>query len=321
MSSKRRWLQWLLTTLLILALPGCSSVGEEPTPAVSIIATTSVLGDVVANVVGDDASVDVLLPIGADPHDYQASARQVSDLLAADLVVSNGLGLEEGLEDVLEQAAADGVTVLQIGPKVNPLPWDSSTPDEHEEDEHAHEGDFDPHVWLDPLRMADAAAAIAETLDVLSPGGPWGTRAESYRAELLDVNDSIAELLAAVPDEQRVLVTNHDSLGYFAARYDLEVIGTVIPGGTTLANPSSQDLAELVGVMEAAGVNAIFAETTEPRDLAEAVAAELSSPVTVLSLYTGSLGEPGSPAATLVDLLLFNAQTIADALSDPGANR
>lgn len=299
---------WPAALAFILLITGCGSTNTADEKPFTVIATTTVLGDVVGNIVGEDATVEVLLPIGADPHDYQVSAQRVADILAADLVVSNGLGLEEGLEDVLEQAAADGVPVLEIGPQLDPLPRSSM------EAAGAAEETLDPHVWLDPLRMADATRLIASALEALAPGEQWATRAARYAAELQAADESIVELLSVITPERRALVTNHDSLGYFATRYGFEIIGSVIPGGSTLANPSSQDLADLVAAMERAGVTAIFAETTEPLDLAEAVAAELTRPVTVHSLYTGSLGEPGSSAATLIEMLTLNARTVADAL-------
>jgi zinc/manganese transport system substrate-binding protein len=121
-------------------------------------------------------------------------------------------------------------------------------------------------------------------------------------------------ILDVVPAERRVLVTNHDALGYFADRYGFEVLGTVIPGGATLADPSSADLAELVATIQREEVPAIFAETIEPSVLAETVAAEVGDQVRVVELFTGSLGEEGSGAETLIDALIINARRIAEAL-------
>jgi zinc/manganese transport system substrate-binding protein len=118
-----------------------------------------------------------------------------------------------------------------------------------------------------------------------------------------------------VPDERRILVTNHDSLGYFADRYGFEVVATVIPGGSTLGEPSSAELAELVALIGETGVPAIFAENVEPSTLAEAVAAEAGSGVAVVELYTDSLGEAGSGADTLIGMLLTNAERIAGAMT------
>jgi len=148
----------------------------------------------------------------------------------------------------------------------------------------------------------------------INPEKDWADRAEEYATLLAAADEDIAATLSAVAPNRRLLVTDHDSLGYFADRYDFEVVGVVIPGGSTLGDPSSGELAELIEEIEEAGVSAIFGETTQPSALAEAVAAELGSDVQVVSLYTGSLGEPGSGAETLIEMLQANAESIAAAL-------
>ncbi len=314
-----------------LVISACGSTSVDG-PGLTVVATTTVLGDVVSNVVGGDADVVVLTPVGVDPHDFQPSAAQVAELNRADLVVANGLGLEEGLEDVLVAAERDGVRVLFIADGLDPLPF--STESHHDVDEGDHEdgedhgderegedhvdehdhGSLDPHVWLDPVRMANAARAIASDLAAVAPDEPWIERAADYADLLLETDGAIGRLLQDIPADRRVVVTNHDSLGYFADRYDFRVLATVIPAGSTLADPSSAEVAELVELMRSEQVTAIFAETTQPTRLADAVAAELGSDVQVVSLFTGSLSEPGGEAETLVDLLITNASLIAGAL-------
>ncbi len=284
--------------VLMLLLTGCD--GPAGTDGVQVVTTTTVLGDVVRNVVGDDADVEVLIPLGADPHDYQASSRQVAALSEADLVVVNGLLLEEGLGDVLDAVRGDGANILELAPLLSPLPFG---------DEAA-----DPHVWLDPIRMGEAARLISAELAALEPTVDWSVRADAYANELLAADQQIQAVLAGIPADRRKLVTNHDALDYFAARYDFEVVGTVIPGGSTLADPSSAELAALVELIRLHEVTAIFTETTEPSALADAVAAESGIDVEVVDLYTGSLGEPGSGADTLIGMLLTNANRIAAAL-------
>jgi zinc/manganese transport system substrate-binding protein len=173
---------------------------------------------------------------------------------------------------------------------------------------------LDPHFWLDPLRVADAALLIAEEMHRIEPGVDWARRAEDYAARLTATHEEIVEILAPVAD--RRLVTNHESMGYFALRYGFEVIGTVIPGGSTLAQPSSAELAELVELLESEGVRSIFVDTSSPHDLAEAVAAELGEDVEVVDLHTESLGD--DEADTVVGLLLTNARKISGALGGSG---
>ncbi|MET0831309.1 MAG: metal ABC transporter substrate-binding protein [Acidimicrobiia bacterium] len=313
-----------LAAALPLLLTACTSSGQASTTPqaesgrLTVVATTSVLGDVVANVVGDAATVEVVLPIGADPHDYQPSARQLGVVNEADLVVANGLRLEEGLVDAVESAEADGANVLEVAPLVDPIPLDAAGPAGDGCDPTEERGGTrrcDPHVSADPVRMAAAARIIAAELAALDDSVDWEGNAERYAQELLAADEEIAATLEAVSDDRRLLVTNHDSLGYFADRYGFEVVATVIPGGTTLGVPSSAELADLVAVIGATGVPAIFAENIEPSTLAEAVAAEVGEGVAVVELYTDSLGEPGSGADTLIGMLLTNATRIAGALA------
>jgi zinc/manganese transport system substrate-binding protein len=315
---RRRMAVWLVVAVSFVA--ACGGEGEGPVAgSLQIVATTSVIGDLVAGVAGDGARVEVLVPVGADPHEFQASSRQAATVQEADLVVAVGLGLEEGLADVLDAAVGDGVTVLEIGPNVDPLPFGAHREDDHDDDDsedHAGEDtDLDPHVWMDPVRMADAARLVGTSLAAIDPSVDWEARAAAYAAELEAVDGEIARLVATIPEAARKLVTNHDALGYFAARYGFDVIGVIVPGGSTLGDPSSADLAALVDVVRGEEVPAIFAETIEPASLADAVAAEIGGQVEVVELYTGSLGEPGTGAETLIGLLLTDALLIVEALS------
>lgn len=315
-----------LAFTLLVAAAACAGAGEDD-ERLHIVATTSIWGDVVGQIVGDDATVEVLIPLGADAHDYEPTSQQVAALQAADLVVANGLGLEEGLEDVLEAAADDGANIFEVASELDPLPF--ATPHEHDEhedgDDHDEEdrddhgdhdhGDHDPHVWFDLTRIDIAAGLIAQQLSAIDATIDWASRALDYSSELLSTDEEILRTLDVVADEDRILVTNHEALGYFAARYGFEVIGVVVPGGSTLGDPSSAELAALVEEMEHEEVRVIFAETTQPTRLAEAVAAEVGDDVEVVELYTESLGEPGSGAETLTEMILTNANLVADALS------
>lgn len=311
----------ILTTLLLIALiTGCGngatpSDGEGPT----VVATTSILGDVATTVVSGEGQVQALMGVGTDPHDFSPSARQAASLRSADLVIVNGLGLEASMDDVIESAAAEGANILEVAEMVDPIPFGEEEEGEHEEEgpDHGEEGhvhDEDPHFWMDPLRVAEAVDLIAGELAAIAPDGGWAERAASYRAELEALHEEIAARLETIPEDRRKLVTNHEALGYFADRYGFEVVATVVPGGDTLANPSASDLAELVDTLRREDVRVIFAETTAPTDLAEAVAAELGEAVEVIELYTGSLGEEGSQADTYLGMMRENASLIAEGL-------
>ncbi len=291
---------------LVAGGAGCGDSTGDDGQGMLIIASTSILGDITGHIAGDLATVETLIGPGQDPHDFRPSAAEAARLRDADLVVVNGLGLEEGLTDVVAAAAADGVAVLEVGPAAAPLPLGGDA-----------NAASDPHVWLDPERMAAAVTAIGEALAAIDEGadGAWRQAAQSYRQEILATHALVAEILAPIAPARRVLVTNHDSLGYFAARYGFEIVGSVIASGSTLAEPSAADLASLVAAIRSHDVPAIFAETTAPARLAEAVASELGGEVAVVELFTGSLGQPGSGAATYLEMLATNARRIAAALT------
>jgi zinc/manganese transport system substrate-binding protein len=312
------------TALVLSSCATGSSADDRP----KVVATTTILGDVVAHIAGDEADVTVLMQPGQDPHGFQASASQAATMVDADLIVVNGLDLEEGLEDVIDNAASAGVTVLSLGEQLDPLPWEAAVSDEHEhedadsatsdEHEHEHEHTVDPHWWLDPVRMAQAAELIGGALGAADPANAddWTQRAAAYSDTVLATHDELVTILAAVPPERRLLVTNHNALRYFATRYGFEIVGTVIPSGTTLAAPSPADLADLVATLNDLGLDAVFAETTQPTALADAVAAELSRPVEVVQIYTGSLGPPDSDGADYLSMMRTDARRIAAALAD-----
>lgn len=320
MKQSRALLALVVVTAMTLGGCGTSDPGEG---GIEIVVTTSTLGDLVSKVAGPDATVEVLIPLGADPHSFSPSSQQVAEMNGADLVVVNGLGLEEGFDAVLEGVVADGGRVLELGPRLDPIPFGLEDHDEDgdhddEDGDHDDEHSLDPHIWMDPLRMAEAAALVGAELASIDNDVDWSGRADAYASELQQLHAEIEDLLSTVDEADRVLVTNHEALGYFADRYHFEVVGTVIPGGSTLGDPSSEALASLVDTMRDLGVSVIFAETTQPSALADAVAAELGGDVQVVELYTGSLGEAGSGAENLVDMLRANASRIAQALGSRG---
>lgn len=326
--------------LLAIVLAACaagptddarSDAGADgPSPGVRVVATTSILGDLVRNVVGDAGEVNVVMEAGVDPHAFEASASDAQRIRAADLVLANGLGLETGLLDALDAAEGDGVPVVRVAEHVDPIVFsapghddehaeegeDDEHAEESERDEHAH-GELDPHFWFDPVRTSRAVTLIGERIAEVAPdvAGEVRGNAQRYRDEILDLHRELGSMLAAIPEPNRKLVTNHDSLGYLAARYELEVVGTVVPGGTTLADASSRELSELVTTIRDAGVPAIFIETTAPDRLARTVSRELEGQVEVVELFTGSLGEEGSGAGTYLAMMETNARRIADALT------
>ena len=306
---------------------------EQPT----IVVSTNIMGDVVENVVGDAATVVTIMPVGADPHDFQPSAKQIAELNDADAVIMNGGGFEEGLLDIVEAAEADGMIVFEAMSVIETLEFsghddhddhedDHDDHDDHEDDDdhddhdddHKHEhADGDPHFFTDPARVALAADAIAEfviaEVDGID-GAAVRATADDYVAELTALDEEISEALSAVADADRVLVTNHEVLAYFADRYDFEIIGAVIPGGTTVDSANAEALAELAEIVEAEGIPAIFSDNSSSDELAQTLALEAGN-VEVVELYSESLGAEDSDGATYVEMMRTNAERIAAALT------
>ena len=284
----------ILLVAFLLSTACASPVAEPRDPKLRLVATTSILGDVVRNVVGEAAEVEVLIPNGVGPHDFAPSSHSVAMMSAANLVIANGLGLEEGLEEVLSSVEVDGVPVLRVSEHVDPL-------------------DLDPHFWQDPIRMIAAVNAVS---DRLSEQGLEETAATAaaYKSRLDAVNIEMVSILSAIPPAKRLLVTNHDAFGYFAARYGFELIGVIVPSSSELSGPSSSGFANLIRVVREREVPAIFVENIDSAEYAETLAAEVGRPISIVTLISDALGEPGSETDTYLGMLLYNARAIADAL-------
>ncbi|MCC8907916.1 metal ABC transporter substrate-binding protein [Curtobacterium sp. GD1] len=277
---------------------GCTAAPGQDRPLVAV--TTNILGDVVSEVVGDAAEVMVLMPAGADPHSFEVSAQEAARLRTADLVVENGLGLEEGVSRHVRAAADDGVPVFTAGDAVDALEWtteDDSGPD--------------PHIWTDPARMVDVVEALDDDLrDV----GVRATGTADYLDALHALDGEMEQAFGALSPGQRALVTNHHVFGYLADRYGFRVVGAVIPSGTTLASPSAADLRDLADAIADAGVPTVFADASQPARLAQVLADEVDVHVEIRPLATESLRADG-PASTYLGMMRSNTEAIVDGLS------
>lgn len=302
MSPVRRSVAVVLAAVGVIAgLAGCAAA-ESDRPSVYV--TTNILGDVVAEIAGDHLDVVTLMAPGADPHSFELSVQQAAGMRAADLVVANGLGLEEGLAHHVTAAEEEGVDVLLAGDHVETL-------------EYADGAGPDPHFWTDPSQMLLVVDALTPALADLAGDAAADVRAtaDDYRAELHELDDEMTSALGAIPAEHRALVTNHHVFGYLARRYDVTLLGAAIPGGTTLAAPSPADLQELVDAIDQAGVRTIFAESSSPDRLVQVLADEADREVAVVELITESLAVPGEPGDTYLDMMRVNTTRIADGLT------
>ena len=323
-------------SLLGLAAVVFAACGGDGSPAADgdsagfeVVATHSLLGDIVESAVvqpdGAGISVDVVIPIGADPHGFSPSAKQAESMEDADLLVTNGLGLEAGLSPVIDAVEGSGTPVFvfadHVGLELGSLdeavageePGQDSGEESGEDDDQPNS--VDPHVWMNPLQVIAGLDALgAELVDRGIDPGEVQPAIAAYTEELLELDRHIEEIVSALPPERRTLVTNHDSFGYFAERYGFEVLGTVIPSLTTSSQTSAAQLEDLADIVRDEGVPAIFVETTESDRLARALAKEAGGDVLVVELYSGSLGEPGSGADTYVGYMTTNAERIVAAL-------
>ncbi len=310
MSTKHAGLVVALAAVLMTSCGGGDPSASTDKP--TVVVTHSILGDVVEHATGSQVEVVTIMGPNADPHDFSASAREVNQIQTADALIVNGGAFEAGLLDVIDAARTDGVPTFEALDSVQPIDFDEPADGA---------ATVDPHFFTDPVRMADAVSGLTDFLSTEVEGiDETALRAtsEAYRQRLLDLDAETEAVLAAVPEDDRVLVTNHEVFGYFADRYDFTVLGTVIPGGSTGGAASAAELAELADAIRTAGVAAIFVERSAPTDLAETVAGEVG-PVTVVALFSESLGEAGSGGATYIQLMRTNTERIATALgtADP----
>ncbi len=298
----------------VLSLPDLEPVELDGAP-LQVIGTTSIIGDVVAQVGGDAIQLTTLIGPGQDPHSYEPATQDLTAVSTAHVIFINGWDLEEALVQNLAEIA-EGVPLVPISANLVPLAFGEDSHDHNGEtgrDEKGHTG-ADPHVWFSIPNVEVWTTNVEQVLSSLDPANAsvYKTNATTYLAELSVLADDTETALAQIPEENRFLVTNHDSLSYLAADYGFTVLGTVIPAASTVAEPSARDLARLIEEMEEHGVCAIFTETTVSTSLAQTVADELEScdQVRVLPLYTGALGPVGSGAETYIGMFHNTVETI-----------
>ncbi|MEW1738507.1 zinc ABC transporter substrate-binding protein AztC [Nocardia beijingensis] len=294
-----------LVAAALLALTACSNAGADRG---GIVVTTNILGDLTRAVAGDAVEVTVLMQANADPHFFALSAQQAARLERASLIVYNGLGLEESVLRNVEAAEKAGVAAVSVGAAIDPIDYSADEAN----------GGPDPHFWTDPRRVRKAVEVIRDRIIERVDGvdaAAVHAGADRYLTELDGLDRWMTERFATIPAERRKLVTNHHVFGYLAQRFGFEVVGAVIPGGTTLASPSPSDLAALAGTVRAAGVSAIFADSSQPDRLARVLAEQAGVHVRVISLYTESLTEPGGGAGTYLEMMRADTESIVRGLA------
>ena len=290
-------LRLLLLSVLCLAAAAC---GSDPAASGSgassfhVVATTTQMADLARNVAGTRASVTQILAPNTDPHEYEVRPGDVKALVEADLVVRSGGEVDAWLDDALSAAGVDKSDVVDVGRAAG------------------LEGD-DPHWWQDPLRAEKGVEAIRDALVRADPGGAAAYRANAarYLARVQALDASVRACMARVPANQRLLVTSHDALGYYARRYGIRVVGAVIPALTTAAQPSAGSVAKLVDTIETTGVRTIFAESSVNPKVEQAIARQTGARIGP-PLWADSLGPKESSGATYLGSIAANTQALVD---------
>lgn len=288
-----------------------------PPDAPAIAVTTPLLGAIVRDAVGDAARVEVVMPNGSDPHEWRPSAKDVAALQSADMIVQNGLGLEQGLEEAVQQARADGVPVFTATDHIAVRAVAGK--DAHAgEDDHGHEGEEshdhgagDPHFWTDPAQVRRVLAALPAAVRKAT-GADISAQASRAATAVKDIEARIAADFAKIPKSARNLVTGHESLGYLADRYDLGVVGAVTPSLSSQGQVSAAHLKELEDAMEKAGVRVVFTETGLPNAVADAIVGQTGA--TLVELGTEAVPADGTYATYIQEL----ARRISSALANTG---
>jgi ABC-type Zn uptake system ZnuABC Zn-binding protein ZnuA len=311
----------------VLLAAGCGSEDTDATDSgnqLQVMATATFLSDIAQNVAGDRFTVESLAPRDADLHAFEPTPRDVATVSESDLFILNGGGLEETLEETLRTAAPD-TTFIAASEGLTPREPQPGEPAHEHDGEEAHESEetheaeeaheADPHFWLDPTLAKTYVENIRDAFIAADPDGEaeYTANAAAYTAELDELDTWIKDEVATVPEEDRLLVMNHVSHGYFADRYGFRIAGAVIPSVATGESPTAKQLAELTETIRAEGVRAIFVEIEENPQLADQIAAETGI-VVVDDLRDHSLSESDGEAATYIDMMKYDTRKIVDAL-------
>lgn len=296
----------VLLTLLFAAASGCRSNDDQSGPTVT--ASTGIWADVTEQVAGDDATVEQVIPDATSPHEFQLSAEDRAMIEDSLLLVYNGADLEAGLPideiDVSKFAVSDHVGRLEQ--------FRPAGSREHPTSEEEEQGGLDPHVWMDPSRVAAALPALADALAEADPDHADGyrSRAESYAAELRELDAEIEQAVAAIPPQNRKLVTSHDAMGYFAGRYGFEVLATPFPATGPEAEASAQTIKEVEDAVRSSGVPTIFAQETDDPEVLERIAGE-----TGVAIEEHLLVEAPGEAGTYRGMLRQDAELLRNGLT------
>ena len=312
-------LKKILLALLLVVPAACATSPAGSTRQdgrFQVLATTTIVGDVVSQVAGDHADFQVLLPVGTDPHAFEPRPKDAALIADADLIFASGAGLEEFLTPLLQSAGAvDRVVELSAGIALQSFAGEDHAPAAGTQGEASAANQVDPHTWMDPNNVIVWTRNAADALSASDPdnASAYAANADAYIQSLQELDAWIAQQVNRLPPEHRKLVLDHYTLGYFASAYGFEIVGELIASISTNAQTSAQELAALEDQIRAFAVPAILVDQAINPALADQVAQDTG--VKVVQIYTGSLGSPSGPAASYIDMMRYNVTAIVDALT------
>ena len=312
---KKRMALLFTLAFLLAACTGAQETQPETPPAgaetIRVVATSTILGDVVQAVGGDSIDLTVLFPRGTDVHHFDPTAEDARSIADADIIFMVGLELDHFVEELIPQGE-DAPKVVEVSTGIDVIEIEEAGGEE-DEDGHDHVEGIDPHVWMDPGNVIIWVENIAGALADLAPAraGRFDSAAAVYIHSLIELDTWIEQQVAGIPESNRKLVTDHDSLGYFARRYDFEQVGFIIPGFSTLSESSAQDLSRLIDRIAEQDVNVIFVNPFFDPGLTGAIVE--GTDVEVAVLYTGALTSSGE-VDTYLEMMTYNVNTIVSGL-------
>jgi ABC-type Zn uptake system ZnuABC Zn-binding protein ZnuA len=290
----------LALLFLVISASALSACGNDGSGAngreLTVVATTTQVGDLVRRVGGDRVDVEQILTSGADPHDYEPRPSDAAALAGAAVVFRSGGDLDGWLDGLIDSAGSDA-GVVELSDSVEKL-------------------GSDPHWWQNPQNAIRAVATIRDALIEADPAGrrTYTRNAAAYAKKLERLDAQVAACIERVPAAKRKLVTTHDALAYYADRYGIEAIGSVIPSLSTQAQPSAKDVSRLVDQIEDEGVEAVFPESGISDRLEQALSREAGAEVGA-PLWADTLGEEGTAAGTYTGALVHNTRALVDGMS------
>jgi zinc/manganese transport system substrate-binding protein len=325
----------IVAVVATLALSSIESIHAQA-KKLKAVATTTIIQDIAKNVAGDKLDVDFLVPTDGDVHAFEPKPEDVKKIADADLILVNGVGLEQFLDKLIADSgtkgkvitvsqglgiqkflsieasadssstAADTVKILGISGS-----YKCGAPQPGEDI-----GECDPHMWQNVANVIVYTLNIRDAFIAADPANAdaYNTNAGNYIVKLQQLDADLFTALASIPPANRVFVTNHDAMGYFATRYGFQIAGVVLPGGTTGQEPDPKAVAALIDTIKAKHVKAVFLENVASDKLAQQIA-DQSGVKVVQALYTDSLGDANSSGATYLDMIRANMKTLQEALN------